>query len=334
MRLVQIRHPQKGRRVAVVEEPLLILVDSLFSMYEWATHAISCGKRLTSLIEEAKSFETILYDEVYYGLSDWTLLPAFDHPFNPHACLVSGTGLTHKMSAESRQHMHESEQTQKLTDSMRMYLWGQQGGRPKPGEIGTQPEWFYKGNGSVLKAHGESLCVPNFGEDGGEESELLAVYVNDEEGNPWRVGFATANEFSDHVMEQRNYLYLAHSKIRDCSMGPELVIHPDFQEIIGKVRIIRKKEILWEKEIITGEKQMVHSLANLEYHHFKYPNHRMTGQVHLHFLGAAALSFGENIKLEEGDIMEINWSGMGRALSNPLAISNEKETMQAIKSLS
>ena len=33
-----------------------------------------------------------------------------------------------------------------------------------------------------------------------------------------------SNEFSDHVMERQNYLYLAHSKLRSCSFGPELLV--------------------------------------------------------------------------------------------------------------
>ena len=39
-----------------------------------------------------------------------------------------------------------------MTDSMRMFQWGVEGGRPAEGEIGIAPEWFYKGNGSMLRA--------------------------------------------------------------------------------------------------------------------------------------------------------------------------------------
>jgi len=46
------------------------------------------------------------------------------------------------------------------TDSMRMYQWGVDGGRPEAGEIGVSPEWFYKGTGAVLRAHGDPLEVP------------------------------------------------------------------------------------------------------------------------------------------------------------------------------
>ena len=39
-----------------------------------------------------------------------------------------------------------------------------------------------------------------------------------DERNPVRIGFSLGNEFSDHETEQINYLYLAHSKLRNCSV--------------------------------------------------------------------------------------------------------------------
>ena len=110
---------------------------------------------------------------------------------------------------------------------MKMYRAGLEGGRPAPGAIGAQPEWFYKGRGDVLRAHGQPLDVPSFALDGGEEAEIAGVYVIGPDGTPFRVGLVQGNEFSDHVGEARNYLYLAESKLRTCSIGPELVVSPD-----------------------------------------------------------------------------------------------------------
>jgi hypothetical protein len=47
----------------------------------------------------ARSDVLLDYDAIYRGDSDWRLLPAFDHPDEPARCLVTGTGLTHKISA-------------------------------------------------------------------------------------------------------------------------------------------------------------------------------------------------------------------------------------------
>src|SRR5262245_20764931 len=89
-----------------------------------------------------------------------------------------------------------------LTDSMRMLRAGVEGGRPEPHHVGAAPEWFYKGNGSALRAHREPLIVPGYAEDGGEEAEIAGVYVVDAAGWPRRIGMAAGNEFSDHTFEK------------------------------------------------------------------------------------------------------------------------------------
>ena len=78
------------------------------------------------------------------------------------------------------------------------------------------------------------LTIPGYAEDGGEEAEVAAIYFIADDGTPWRIGMATGNEFSDHVFERRNYLNLAGSKLRMCSMGPELVIDAKFHDVSGR----------------------------------------------------------------------------------------------------
>jgi hypothetical protein len=218
--------------------------------------------------------------------------------------------------------MHQAQAAGGLTDSMRMYQWGVDGGRPAPGEVGVQPEWFFKGTGAVLRAHGQSIERPAFADDGGEEPEVAAAYVCDDNGVPWRIGFAAANEFSDHVMETKNYLYLAHSKLRQCAIGPELAIDQPFANLTGTVTVTRGDQILWSHSIQSGEEHMAHTLANLEYHHFKYTEHRLPRQAHVHFLGAAAFSFGAGVALADRDIMEVAWNELGRPLRNTLRIQS------------
>ncbi|TDB67308.1 AraD1 family protein [Arundinibacter roseus] len=333
MRLVQLTHPDYGRRVAVVEEPDLRVILTFDSIFSLAKSAIQQQQSLIQLIGDSLSSQTIRYEQVYIGQSEWQLLPAADHPQDARFCMLSGTGLTHKASAENRQKMHDTASQKELTDSMKMYLSGVEGGQPAAGQVGVQPEWFYKGNGRVLKAHNETLLVPNYGMDGGEEPELAAVYINDDQGVPCRIGFATANEFSDHVMEKMNYLYLAPSKIRTCSLGPELVLTADLPQFSGRVAVLRAGEIRWEKSIHTGKSHRTHSLENLEYHHFKYENHRIPWDMHIHFLGADAFSFGENISLIDGDEMLVSWEGMGRPLRNLIRYDQSQERPIEVKSL-
>jgi hypothetical protein len=162
------------RRVALVEEPHLRLLDGCGSIYELANSAISTGVRLSDLARQRATGDRLDYDPIYRGQSEWHLLPAIDHPEEPARCVVSGTGLTHLGSARNRQSMHSSSDAD-LTDSMKMFRWGLEGGRPAPGSIGTAPEWFYKGTGTSLRGHSDALEVPAYAGDGGEEAEIAGI---------------------------------------------------------------------------------------------------------------------------------------------------------------
>lgn len=331
-RLVQLKNASV-RCVALVKEPNLQIIDNYDSVYSLALAAIDAGKTIKELIDGNLTDKLVDYNEIYEGKGEWKMLPAFDHPTNVSECVISGTGLTHKNSAANRQAMHESAD-QKPTDSMIIYWWGVDGGIAEGEKPGIQPEWFYKGNGAVLRGHGDYLEVPAYGNDGGEEPEIAGAYIIDRNGNPYRIGFATGNEFSDHVMEKKNYLYLAPSKLRQNAIGPELVITEDFSELTGYVSVKRKDEILWDAQNIkTGEAVMAHNLANLEYHQFKYEGHRIPLQAHVHYFGTGQFSFGKGILLQQDDEMLVQWEGMGRALKNYVKIVNEDEKLVPVRTI-
>jgi hypothetical protein len=318
--LVQIANAGQ-RRAALVREPDLVLLREVDTVLALARRALADERTLSAIIDELLSEDALSYDEVYEGRSPWKLLAPIDFPGNPQRVSISGTGLTHLGSARDRQAMHAPtvEEELKMTDSMRMFEWGRQGGRPPEGKVGVAPEWFYKGDGSMVRGPFAALEIPGHAEDGGEEGEVAAIYIVADDGTPWRIGMTTGNEFSDHAYERRNYLNLAASKLRTCSIGPELVVGAGFADVSGRVRIYRGDTVLWDKEIRTGEQNMCHSLENLEHHHFKFAAHRQPGIVHIHFMGADCLSFGEGVRLEAGDISEIQFEGFGRALRNVIA---------------
>ncbi len=324
-RLVQIK---KGsvRRAALVEEPKLRLLDNCSSIYELAQVAIAAGLKLSDVARQRARQETLDYDAVYSGCSEWRLLPAIDHPHESSCCLISGTGLTHLGSARGRQSMHEIAPEQ-LTDSMRIFRWGLEGGRPAAGCIGVPPEWFYKGTGSALRAHGEPLDIPAYAEDGGEEAEVAGVYVIGQDGQPYRIGLAAGNEFSDHQFEKKNYLNLAASKLRTCSLGPELVVDPLFESVPVAVTIEREGRVHWSKTFSTGEAEMCHSMQNIEHHHFKFEAHRRPGDVHVHFFGTDCLSFSDQMRLRDGDVMQVAVEGYGRPLRNPVRAATAKANL-------
>ncbi len=330
-RLIQLIRANE-RRVGLVDEPHLRLLNGCSSIYELANTAISNGVRLSDLARQRATGDVLEYEPIYRGESKWRILPAIDHPEEPARCVVSGTGLTHLGSARNRQSMHASTEAD-LTDSMKMFRWGIEGGRPAAGSIGTAPEWFYKGTGTSLRGHGEVLEVPAYAGDGGEEAEIAGIYLIAADGQPHRIGMACGNEFSDHVFEKTNYLNLAGSKLRTCALGPELVVDPDFESVPVEVKIERAGNLLWSKTFRSGEAEMCHSLANIEHHHFKYEAHRRPGDVHIHFFGTDCLSFSDGIRMQDGDVMQVSIEGFGRPLRNLVRLAGTKAELVSVKAL-
>ena len=299
-------------------------VKGAASVYALAMEAANSGKSLADVIAAHGLGDVV---DLEKARDEGRFLAPITHPDPAHLHLT-GTGLTHLGSAATRDSMHkktseEAEET--LTDSMKMFRMGLDNGKPKAGEKGVQPEWFYKGNGSQAVAAEQPLVSPSFALDSGEEPEMAGIYVISKDGNPFRVGFAVSNEFSDHVTERINYLYLAHSKLRQASFGPEIRIGTPPDDIRGASRIIRNGEVIFDKPFLSGEANMSHTFANLEYHHFKYGLFRQPGEVHVHMFGTATLSFADGIKPQEGDVFEIEVPEFGLALRNPLKIAAEEE---------
>ncbi|WP_226018917.1 AraD1 family protein [Novosphingobium sp. FKTRR1] len=307
-----LQFSQNGARgVAVLDETGGIWrLTGASSTRELALRAASEGVSLRDLAERLAA------DAI--DPANVTLLTPIDH-VDPAHLLVSGTGLTHLGSAEGRDKMHRAAASgETLTDSMRMFLMGLEGGKPETGEIGVQPEWFYKGDGDILVAPGAPLTAPGFAEDGGEEPEIAGVYLIDTDGNPLRLGFVLGNEFSDHIVERTNYLWLAHSKLRQAALGPELLLGELPASVQGTSRILRDGQLLWEKPFLSGEANMSHSIANLEHHHFKNAPFRRAGDLHVHFFGTATLSFSDGVTTQDGDIFEILADAFTLPVRNPL----------------
>ena len=169
-----------------------------------------------------------------------------------------------------------------------------------------------------LRAHGEPLSIPAFASGGSEEADLAAVYLVGPDGIPRRIGLTPGNEFADSAMAKHDVRLLSRAKLRTCSIGPELALDAEFQDVAGSVAIERNGTAIWSKEIRTGEKHTAFSLAQIEQHHFQFDAHRIPGDAHVHFLGGSVSSFGDGMVLEEGDQVVIQWEGFGRPLRNSI----------------
>ncbi|HCE10961.1 MAG TPA: FAH family protein [Oxalobacteraceae bacterium] len=322
MLLLQFKDSQGERRIGILESDgnRIRVIDGHRSTYELASAAIRQKRALKEVALEMLGESVIDFESL---VQEGRLLPPLDHPDAAH-CTVTGTGLTHLGSADTRDAMHKKleAEVETLSDSMKMFRLGLEGGKPAQGQTGVQPEWFYKGDGSIVRASEQDLTMPGFSLDGGEESEIAGLYLIGPDGVPYRLGYALGNEFSDHVTERMNYLYLAHSKLRECSVGPALLLGELPGHVAGVSRV-RKADgkVRWEKAFLSGEDNMSHTIANLEQHHFKYPLFCRPGDVHVHFFGAAALSFADGVRVAEGETFEIEAALFGPPLRNRLAIA-------------
>ncbi|MFN4154031.1 MAG: AraD1 family protein [Paracoccaceae bacterium] len=315
MLLSQIK-TESGIAVVAREGSEAAIVRGATSTYDLAIEAADKGRSLAEVIAAQGLGAAV---DLIRAAAEGRMLAPITHPDPAHLHLT-GTGLTHLGSAATRNAMHAKADAEDATDSMKMFRMGLDGGKPTSGP-GVQPEWFYKGNGVHLIAPGAPLTSPGFALDGGEEPELAGIYVIAADGTPCRVGWALANEFSDHVTERINYLYLAHSKLRQAAIGPEILVGDLPHDVRGTSRIRRAGTVIWEKPFLSGEANMSHSFANLEHHHFKYDLFRQPGDVHVHMFGTATLSFADGIRPEPADIFEIEVADFGLPLTNPLAVA-------------
>lgn len=319
MLLIQFLTEAQERRVGILTGATIRVIDGYTTTLELARAAIGSGQSLAQLAEGAAGAQHADYDATAQA---GRILPPLDHPDAAH-CYVTGTGLTHLGSADARDAMHQKigGDIAALSDSMKMFRMGVEGGKPATGTAGVQPEWFYKGDGSIVRATGQDLEMPAFSLDGGEEPEIAGLYLIGDDGHPYRLGYAIGNEFSDHVTERQNYLYLAHSKLRNCGLGPALLVGELPAHVAGVSRIIGADgQVRWEKHFVSGEQNMSHTLENLEHHHFKYGLFKRAGDVHIHFFGTATLSFADGVQVSEGETFEVASPTFGPALRNRLAV--------------
>src|SRR5690606_23448452 len=119
--------------VAAIEEGVARRIVGTESTYALALSAIERGRTLEKEIRERGFGEAVDLEEL---AGEGRLLAPLTHP-DPAHLHITGTGLTHLGSASARDAMHRSEQAEQegaLTDSMKMFRMGLEGGKPEKGE--------------------------------------------------------------------------------------------------------------------------------------------------------------------------------------------------------
>ena len=107
------------------------LVLHASSVYELAKEAVKNGVPLKSIIEKHGLGESVNLAEL---AKNNQLDCPVRHP-DPAHMYLTGTGLTHLGSASTRNAMHAK--SEELTDSMKIFQMGVEGGKPKTGQEGV-----------------------------------------------------------------------------------------------------------------------------------------------------------------------------------------------------
>jgi hypothetical protein len=140
MKLLQYSDGGRTRVARVEDNGAVLPLAGVESTYQLARKAVN-ERRTLEQVAAAEAVEApIAYAEL---LSEGRILPPLTHP-DPSHCLVSGTGLTHLGSAAARDSMHAKidKQDDALTDSMKMFKWGVEGGKPASGKSGVHERVF------------------------------------------------------------------------------------------------------------------------------------------------------------------------------------------------
>ena len=332
MRLLQFVRVDGRCGVGIVDGPFVLALSNVDNTYDLAWQAISGELRLTDLVAGLVSKECFSYDEL---VERRAVLVPLNHP-DPGHMLISGTGLTHLGSDRTRDHLRRAvrgEQESSLSDTLQLFKWGLEGGKPAGEKPGIAPEWHYKGTGHSIVHPYRDFPIPTFSKDASEEPEIGGLYIIGPDRMPYRIGFALANELSDHVTERKNSGYVSHSKLIGSSFGPELLLDELPKHVIGMSCISRNGRKRWEKPFFTGEDNMSHSIDNIEFHHFKYNQFLVPGDVHVHYFGTSTLSFAEGIKVDAACRFEISAAPFGRPLVNGICRVDNSFQYRGVKTI-
>ena len=218
-----------------------------------------------------------------------------------------------------------------ITDSMRMFQWGVEGGRPQKARSASRPSGSTRAmapSSALPSSHWRFRLTPK---TAAKKPRSPASTIIDRDGTPCRIGMVNGNEFSDHKFEKRNYLNLAGSKLRPCSLGPELVFEAEFDNVPGEVRIERAGSALWRKPDRKRRTEHVPQPCQPGASPLQVCGPSPARHVHVHFFGADALSFGDGVALRDGDMAEVSFEGFGRPLRNP--IHEDAKSIEAVSAV-
>jgi len=181
-----------------------------------------------------------------------------------------------------------------------------------------RPELFFKSN--AVRARGTNSPVGiRYDSDASVPEPEVAIYINKHREI---IGYAICNDMTARTIEGENPLYLSQAKIfiGSTAIGPDITpawLAPTPAEMKIKARILRGAAIAWEAE--TSLAALNRTLEDLITYLFRCQD----------FPHGVILSTGTgivpplDIKLQAGDVVEIDVSGIGK-LTNSVEVIPER----------
>ncbi|WNI14999.1 FAH family protein [Actinacidiphila sp. ITFR-21] len=180
----------------------------------------------------------------------------------------------------------------------------------------SQPNWFLKGLGDVLKVSGEPLRTAPEPLALCEEAEVVLVYVVDDERVPRYIGYGLGNDLTDIGRFKRHAGHLSYAKLCDAALSPWLFLDAPPQEVHGQTTIERDHAPAWQGTFTTGVKALHYGLRDMIAELFSYQALLLPGRVHYVYLGADRGSFHDGFALADRDRVGIEFTTHGVTLTN------------------
>ncbi len=203
-----------------------------------------------------------------------------------------------------------------VTDSMRMFQWGIEGGRPAIGAIGIAPEWFYKGDGSTLRAPFDASRFPAMRRMVAKKAELAGDL-------PDRGGWHTISHWDGggkrilgSPIRKTNYLNLAGSKLRPAALGRSwsLIL---ISAMCRRSSHRASAERLWQSGSPAAKKICATVLPIWSIITSSSTDTGNQATCTSTSLAPSSLLW-RRIVLQDGDWIEVRFEGFGSALRNPI----------------
>ncbi|MFN3664272.1 hypothetical protein [Yoonia sp.] len=194
-------------------------------------------------------------------------------------------------------------------------------------------DWLFKGNGYAVGAPGMDLVMRECAGRDHRGPAIAAIYVINNAGLPFRIGFAHASDFSDLALTTDSYLRLMQATLRHVAFGPELLLGDLPQAWRGTSRISRNNGAVYEKSLSSNDQHVVNCIVKMENDHFTSDVIRQPGQLHIHIIATATAPFADEFVLLSGDHAEVAIPQFGLPLRNSLRVATLPETAVHVRAL-